>query len=95
MTGYVYIVASERNGTLYTGVTSDLIRRVFEHREGRMEGFASRYGCRRLVWFEQHDTIAGAIQREKSIKRYYRSWKLNLIEAQNPHWNDLYDLICQ
>ena len=89
--GWVYILASCRNGTLYTGVTSDLVARVSEHRQGLTPGFASRYGCGCLVWHERHETIESAIRREKSIKRYRRAWKLNLIEALNPDWDDLLD----
>jgi putative endonuclease len=92
MTGYVYILASGQNGTLYTGVTSDLQARVSEHKQGINSGFASKYGCHQLVWHERHDGIESAIQREKSIKKYKRSWKVNLIEALNPHWNDLFEI---
>ena len=88
--GWAYILASRRNGTLYTGVTSDLAARVSEHRQGLTPGFASRYGCTRLVWHERHATIESAIQRETSIKRYRRRWKLNLIEERNPNWDDLF-----
>lgn len=91
MTAFVYILASARNGTLYTGVTNDRKRRIFEHKTEAVPGFTGKYGCKRLVWYEVHDTIATAIQREKSIKRYYRDWKLNLIEGMNPEWDDLYD----
>ena len=91
MPGYVYIMASQRNGTLYTGVTTDLEGRVYEHKEGILPGFTKRYGCKMLVWYEEHFDISDAIQREKSIKRYYRKWKLNLIEKMNPEWNDLYE----
>lgn len=91
MAAYVYIMASKRNGTLYTGVTSDLIKRAYEHREGITPGFSKRYGCKCLVWFEKHDEVTPAIQREKSIKRYLRKWKLRLIEEKNPEWRDLYD----
>jgi putative endonuclease len=90
MTGYVYIMASKRNGTLYTGVTNDLVHRVWEHREGLLAGFTRKYGCRILVWYEEHFDIRDAIQREKNIKQYYRKWKLNLIEEMNPDWEDLY-----
>jgi putative endonuclease len=90
MTGFVYIMASKRNGTLYTGVTNDLAHRVWEHREGLLPGFTKRYGCRLLVWYEEHFDIRDAIQREKNIKQYYRKWKLNLIEELNPDWADLY-----
>jgi putative endonuclease len=87
----VYIMANRRNGTLYTGVTSDLPRRVFDHREGTVPGFTDRYGCKMLVWYELHDTMAGAIAREKQIKAGSRRKKLVLIEAMNPHWRDLFD----
>ena len=91
MAAYVYIMASRRNGTLYTGVTNNLVRRAWEHCEGVVPGFAKSYGCKSLAWFESHDEIAEAIRREQSIKRYYRQWKINLIEAGNPEWSDLYD----
>jgi putative endonuclease len=90
MGGWVYIMASKRNGTLYTGVTSDLYRRVREHKQGDIQGFTKRYGCKILVWYECHLDIEIAIQREKNIKRYLRKWKLNLIEEMNPDWNDLH-----
>lgn len=89
MGGHVYIVASRMNGTLYTGVTSNLPRRVYEHREGLIEGFSKRYGCKRLVWSEAHDRIEAAIHREKQIKEWKRAWKCQLIEAANPDWRDL------
>ena len=85
----VYILASKRNGTLYTGVTSDLIGRVYQHREEVMPGFTSKHGVKRLVWFEQHATMDSAITREKRIKKWNRAWKLQLIEAENPDWRDL------
>jgi putative endonuclease len=87
----VYILASQRNGTLYTGVTSDPVRRVWEHREGLGAKFAKRYGVSRLVWFELHSTMDTAIQREKRIKTWNRAWKLRLIEETNPRWLDLFD----
>ena len=87
----VYIMANKRNGTLYTGVTSNLVQRVWQHREGVADGFTKRYGCKRLVWFEMADTMDGAISREKQIKAGSRAKKLALIEALNPEWNDLYD----
>ena len=90
MTGYVYIVTNQKNGTLYIGVTSDLERRIHEHREGVTTGFTSKYGCARLVWYETHDSIGTAILREKALKRWYRQWKVDLIEADNPEWRDLY-----
>ena len=87
---FVYILASDRNGTLSVGVTSDLIRRVQEHREGLVPGFTKRYAVKLLVYFEPHRDINEAILREKRIKRWRRKWKLELIEAQNPQWRDLW-----
>jgi putative endonuclease len=89
--GFVYIVTNKPNGILYVGVTSDLSRRISEHREGVIEGFTKRYGLRRLVWFEQHNDIRTAIQREKAMKHWSRAWKARVINARNPDWNDLYD----
>ena len=88
---WVYIVTNRRNGTLYTGVTSDLAGRIWQHRHGHYPGFSKKYGCNRLVWFETHDDIREAIAREKRIKRWRRDWKLELIEAGNPDWHDLHD----
>jgi putative endonuclease len=88
--GYVYVLASKQNGTLYIGVTSDLVRRVYEHRQEVVYGFTQRYGVKRLVHFEYHDDIRNALQREKTLKRWPREWKLNLIERSNPNWHDLY-----
>ena len=85
----VYIMASRKHGTLYIGVTSDLQNRVAQHRAGEIEGFTKRYGVKRLVRFEVHDNIVDAIQREKSLKKYRREWKINLIEGDNPDWDDL------
>ncbi len=87
----VYIMASGRNGTLYTGVTSALINRVARHKLGVFEGFSKTYGCKRLVWYERRPVMAEAIAREKVIKRWRRAWKLALIEARNPEWRDLSD----
>jgi putative endonuclease len=87
----VYIMASRKNGTLYTGMTSDLARRAFEHREGALGGFTKRYGVHRLVWYESFELITAAMQRERAIKHYPRQWKINLIEADNPDWLDLYN----
>ena len=87
----VYIMANRRNGTLYTGVTSDLTQRSWQHREGAGAGFTKRYGCKLLVWYEWHDDIELAILREKQIKAGSRKRKLALIEAFNPTWRDLYD----
>lgn len=89
--GYVYLLASQRNGTLYVGVTSDLRRRVWEHKNDRHDGFTKRYGVHRLVYYEVHDDIRDAIVREKRIKKWRRSWKLELIEKLNPTWRDLYE----
>jgi putative endonuclease len=86
----VYMMASGQHGTLYIGVTSDLLTRIAQHREGLIEGFTKRYGVKRLVGFERHDSIVAAIQREKSLKKYKREWKVNLIERENPKWADLY-----
>jgi putative endonuclease len=89
----VYILASERNGTLYIGVTSDLIKRVWEHREGVVDGFTKKYSVHKLVYFEQYDDMENAIIREKRLKKWRRAWKPNLIEQGNPHWNDLWQQI--
>ncbi len=86
----VYIMANGRNGTLYTGVTSDLVQRVWQHREAEVPGFASRYGCKLLVWYELHDDMKAAIAREKKIKGSSRKRKLDLIESMNQTWRDLY-----
>jgi putative endonuclease len=91
----LYIMASKRNGTIYVGVTSDLPGRAWQHREGSVEGFTKRYGCKLLVWFERHDTMESAIMREKQIKAGNRKAKLALIEAQNPTWRDLFEEIAQ
>ncbi len=88
---YVYILASRRNGTLYVGVTSQLVQRVWQHKEGLADGFTKQYGLKTLVWYEQHDTAESAITREKQIKKWERKWKVGLIETENPYWNDLYD----
>ncbi len=89
--GCVYIMASGRNGTLYLGVTSDLPGRVWQHREEATGGFARKYGCKILVWFEQFGDIERAIHREKQMKDWKRLWKLRVIEETNPDWNDLYE----
>lgn len=86
---YVYVMASGPNGTLYTGMTNNLVRRTFEHREGLVEGFTKKYNVKRLVYFEQFPTAADAIHREKRIKKYPRAWKINLIRECNPDWCDL------
>ena len=90
---FVYIVANKRNGTLYTGVTSDLPKRAFEHREGLIKGFSVRYRCKMLVWYEPHETMVDAIAREKQVKAGSRARKLALIEEMNPDWSDLYDAL--
>jgi len=90
---WVYILASKPGGTLYVGVTSDLIRRAYEHREGLADGFTKRYGVKSLVYFEPHEEIAKALQREKNIKHWPREWKIDLIVAHNPGWRDLYEEI--
>jgi len=84
-----YILASERNGTIYTGVTSDLLARIHHHRQGTFGGFTKAHNVKRLVWFERHDTMEAAIAREKQIKTWRRQWKLNVIEKDNPIWRDL------
>lgn len=88
-TAYVYILASKKNGTLYTGVTSNLQRRMYEHKHHLMEGFTDKYDVTRLVWFVQGDDIAAAIALEKKIKNRGRQWKIDLIEKTNPNWDDL------
>ncbi len=93
MAAFVYILASRRNGTLYIRVTSDLLRRVSEHRDGLVGGFTRKYGVKMLVYFEETESIVAAIQREKTLKHWVRRWKLNLIEASNPEWRDLWDEI--
>ena len=87
----VYILASERNGTLYIGVTSDLVKRVWEHKNDFVDGFTKRYAVHRLVWYEIHQTMESAITREKSLKAWKRTWKLTLIENENPEWIDWYE----
>jgi putative endonuclease len=89
--GWVYVVTNRPNGTLYTGVTSDIARRAWEHRAGAVEGFTKRYGLRRLVFVEYHKDITHAIQREKNMKHWPRAWKLRVISAANPSWDDLYE----
>jgi len=91
MSYWVYILASAPGGTLYVGVTNDLVRRTYEHREGLADGFTKKYDVKRLVYFEPHDTANAAIQREKNIKRWSREWKIDLIVKDNPSWRDLYE----
>ena len=86
----VYILASQRHGTLYVGVTSDIVKRVWEHKQDAVEGFTKKYAVHMLVWYEQHETMGPAISREKAIKEWRRSWKIEMIESSNPGWRDLY-----
>ncbi|ACT58122.1 GIY-YIG nuclease family protein [Hirschia baltica] len=86
----VYIVANRKNGALYTGVTSHLIQRIHQHKQGVADGYTKRYGCKNLVWYELHEDIREAIRREKSLKSYRRQNKINMIVKNNPHWSDLY-----
>ena len=88
---FLYLLASGKNGTLYVGVTSNLVRRVYEHKNGLTEGFTSRYAVQNLVWFESTSSIEAAIDREKQIKNWKREWKIALIEENNPGWDDLYE----
>ena len=92
-TSIVYLLASQRNGTLYLGVTSDLVKRVRQHKEGHYPGFTEKYGVAQLVWFEMHSRIADAVVREKQIKKWRRAWKVELIEESNPGWLDLYERV--
>lgn len=87
----VYLLASARNGTLYIGVTSDLVRRAWTHRESAAPGFTSRYRVARLVWYEMHESMESAITREKRLKKWNRAWKIQLVEASNPYWRDLWN----
>jgi putative endonuclease len=89
----VYMLASKKNGTLYIGVTSDLMKRVWEHKNDLVEGFTKEYGVHRLVYFEMLEDMESAIQREKQLKKWNRDWKIELIEKDNPEWTDLYDLL--
>ena len=93
MAYYVYIPASRKDGAIYIGVTNDIVRRVYEHRIKAVPGFTSKYNITRLVWFEMYEDAYTAISREKGLKKWKRSWKVQLIEAQNPDWNDLYESI--
>jgi putative endonuclease len=94
MNYYVYIIASRKDGAIYLGVTNDIIRRVYEHRTKAARGFSSQYNITRLVWFEIYDDPTSAISREKQLKKWKRNWKVQLIEARNPKWEDLYQSIC-
>lgn len=91
--GFVYIMANRRNGTIYTGSTSDLVQRVWQHRNQVVEGFTQKHECVLLVWFEVHDDLQEARRRERQIKKWNRPWKLRLIEENNPRWGDLFDRI--
>ena len=90
---FVYLLTNRRYGTLYVEVTSDLVKRVYEHRSKFVDGFSKQYDLSRLVWFEVHENILAAIAREKLIKKWHRDWKINLIQHDNPEWNDLYETI--
>ena len=90
-TFYVYMLASARYGTVYLGVTSNLVKRIWEHREGVTEGFTKRYDVKHLVWFEVHTDAVSAITREKQLKKWNRAWKMKLIQRENPYWRDLYE----
>ena len=91
--GWIYIVTNKPNGILYVGVTSDIARRPYEHREGLIAGFTKRYGLKQLIYIEPHEEILTAIQREKNMKHWPRAWKVRLIHAANPNWYDLYDTL--
>jgi putative endonuclease len=91
---YVYILASKRNGTIYVGSTSDLIKRIWEHKNSMIPGFTAKYNVHNLVYYEIHETYIEAARREKRFKNWCRQWKLNLIESKNPEWHDLYEEIC-
>ena len=90
----VYIISSKPNGTLYTGVTSDLVKRIGQHKQKTITGFTKKYNVTRLVWYESSESMISAIEREKKIKNWKRQWKIELIEKENPEWKDLYDSIC-
>ncbi|MFT5426248.1 MAG: putative endonuclease [Gammaproteobacteria bacterium] len=89
----VYMMASQRNGTLYIGVTSNLVKRIWEHKTNVVEGFTKKYGVHTLVWYEIHETMDSAIYKEKALKKWRRKWKTDLIESFNPDWHDLYETI--
>ena len=94
MAYYVYILASRRDGAIYVGITNDIVRRVYEHRMKAVPGFTAKYNITQLVWFETYDDPVSAITREKELKKWKRAWKVQLIEAENPQWDDLYESIC-
>ncbi len=91
--GYVYIITNKKNGTLYVGVTNNLAKRIYEHKEKLVDGFTKQYGLDRLVYFESYETITNAIEREKQLKNWKRQWKVALIEKENKSWDDLYETI--
>ena len=91
----VYMMANKINGTIYTGVTSNLLQRVYQHKHNMADGFTKKYGCKILVWYEIHEGAESAIIKEKQMKDWKREWKINRIRDKNPKWNDLYDDICQ
>ncbi len=93
MAFYVYIACNKRNGTLYVGMTDDLVRRMWEHREGTFDGFTKQYGLKTLVWYEQHASRESAFARERQMKKWNRAWKLRRIESKNPEWDDLWEKI--
>jgi putative endonuclease len=95
MSFFVYILASRRNGTLYTGMTDNLARRIWEHRTDAVPGFTSKYGAKTLVWYELHEWREAAFTRERQLKKWNRSWKLQMIEQLNPQWRDLFDEVMQ
>ena len=95
MAYYVYILASRRDGAIYVGVTNDLVRRIYEHQIKAVPGFTAKYNITRLVWFGAYDDPVSAISREKELKKWKRAWKVQLIEKDNPNWNDLYQSICK
>ena len=90
---FVYLITNKPCGTLYVGVTRDRVKRVYEHKNGFVEGFSKRHDLGQLVWYEVHGDVIAAIAREKLIKKWHRDWKINLIQAENPEWNDLYETI--
>jgi len=90
---YVYLLASRKHGTLYAGITNDLVRRIYEHRQKAIAGFTAKYGADRLVWLEAHDDVTTAISREKEIKKWRRDWKIVLIERENPDWLDVWEAV--
>jgi putative endonuclease len=90
---YVYLITNKPYGTLYVGVTRNLIKRVYEHRSGFVKGFSKQHDLGHVVWYEAHEDVIAAIEREKKIKKWRRDWKINLVQAENPHWNDLYESI--